>query len=173
MGVSKVVYNKEAIVDLTGDTVTPETLAEGRIATNAAGEKIVGIMPLLTESANYPGCYYRTINNIDEWLSPPMVLGVEYRTIEKWNGKSVYTKLINCGKLSDKSISAIEHDASATQIIRCVGQDVTNGSSIPQKTNNNSLVDIEITADKTYVYITTSANCSSINAYAQIWYVKN
>lgn len=32
-----------------------------------------------------------------EWENPPMVLGVEYRTTERYNGKPVYTKLIYCG----------------------------------------------------------------------------
>ena len=36
------------LMDLTGDTVTPESLAEGVTATNAAGEKIVGTMPTTT-----------------------------------------------------------------------------------------------------------------------------
>lgn len=35
----------ETLVDLTGDTVTPETLAQGVTAHNAAGEQITGRMP--------------------------------------------------------------------------------------------------------------------------------
>lgn len=33
-----------------------------------------------------------------EWVNPPMQLGVEYRTTERWNGNVVYKKLIHCGK---------------------------------------------------------------------------
>lgn len=44
MAVNKVVYNGETLVDLTNDSVTPETLAEGVTAHNAAGEPIVGTM---------------------------------------------------------------------------------------------------------------------------------
>lgn len=32
-----------------------------------------------------------------EWVNPPMILGVEYRTTERWNGHVVYTRLVNCG----------------------------------------------------------------------------
>ena len=46
MGVNKVEYGDEVLVDLTVDTVTPETLAKGTTATNAQGEKIVGILPI-------------------------------------------------------------------------------------------------------------------------------
>ena len=42
MAVNKVVYGGEILIDLTGLTVRPETLAEGVIAINAAGEIIVG-----------------------------------------------------------------------------------------------------------------------------------
>lgn len=49
------------------------------------------------ESADYPGCYYRIVDGATEWLNPPMVPGVEYRTTERRNGKEVYTKLITPG----------------------------------------------------------------------------
>ena len=44
MGISKVEYFGNTLIDLTKDTVTPETLAEGVIAHNAAGEQIIGTM---------------------------------------------------------------------------------------------------------------------------------
>lgn len=44
MGVSKVVYGTTVLVDLTEDTVTPETLTKGVTAHNAKGELIVGTM---------------------------------------------------------------------------------------------------------------------------------
>lgn len=44
MGVNKVEFGGETLIDLTEDTVTPETLAEGATATNAQGEKITGTM---------------------------------------------------------------------------------------------------------------------------------
>jgi hypothetical protein len=33
-----------------------------------------------------------------EWVNPPMTLGVEYRTTERWNGSPVYAKAVSCGK---------------------------------------------------------------------------
>ena len=32
------------------------------------------------ESADYPGCYYRTATGVTEWLHPPLQLDVDYRT---------------------------------------------------------------------------------------------
>lgn len=36
-----------------------------------------------------------------EWVNPPMQLGVEYRTTERYLGKPVYTQIINCGSMPD------------------------------------------------------------------------
>ena len=44
MAVNKVVYGTTVLVDLTGDSVTPDKLAKGETAHNAAGEPITGTM---------------------------------------------------------------------------------------------------------------------------------
>lgn len=49
MGTNKIVINtptgEQTLIDLTNDSVTPETLAEGVTAHDASGEEIVGTMP--------------------------------------------------------------------------------------------------------------------------------
>lgn len=41
-----------------------------------------------------------------EYLNPPLVLGVEYRTTERFLGKPVYVKVVNCGDfVADKTVS--------------------------------------------------------------------
>lgn len=52
MATSKVVYSGRTLIDLTGDTVTEETLLRGYTAHKANGAKIVG-----TAFANYPDRY--------------------------------------------------------------------------------------------------------------------
>lgn len=44
MGVNKVEYGGKTLIDLTNDSVTPETLMEGETAHDASGEPIVGTM---------------------------------------------------------------------------------------------------------------------------------
>lgn len=44
METNKVVYDGRVLIDLTDSTVTPESLAEGVIAYDASGERIVGTM---------------------------------------------------------------------------------------------------------------------------------
>lgn len=44
MGKSKVIYNDETLIDLSEDTVAPETLLEGTTAHDSNGDPIVGAM---------------------------------------------------------------------------------------------------------------------------------
>lgn len=53
------------------------------------------------EDTTYPGCYHRTVNGVTEWINPPLVADVEYRTTERWFGKPVYTRTISTAWQSD------------------------------------------------------------------------
>ena len=55
MGVSKVDFAGNTLVDLTGDSVTPATLKKGETAHNAAGEQIVGTMEAGSTTPGAPG----------------------------------------------------------------------------------------------------------------------
>lgn len=46
MRASKVEYNGETLIDISGDSVTPETLLEGATAHNSNGEPITGTMSI-------------------------------------------------------------------------------------------------------------------------------
>lgn len=39
-----------------------------------------------------------------EWVNPPMILGTEYRTTERYLGKPVYCKVVNCGNLPGNAV---------------------------------------------------------------------
>lgn len=43
-----------------------------------------------------------------EWVNPPMNLGVEYRTTERWNGKAVYIKAIDVGALPNNANKPVD-----------------------------------------------------------------
>lgn len=46
-----------------------------------------------------------------EWVNPPMTVGVEYRTIERYMGKVVYTKLIDCGEAANAATVSLGIDS--------------------------------------------------------------
>lgn len=67
MAVNKVVYNGDTLLDLTGDTVTVNTLAEGVTAHAANGEEIVGTLKVADEIVKTSGsgtAYTATVNGI-------------------------------------------------------------------------------------------------------------
>lgn len=83
----------QAIVDgEQGSPVDASLTIHGR----AADAGVVGeiVRALGFESTEYPGCVYRMINGEVEWVNPPKIPNVEYRTTKRFAGKVVYQKLV-------------------------------------------------------------------------------
>ena len=70
----------------------------------------------ITQIATYSG--YMAIRwyvngewNAWEWINPPTLLGVEYRTTERWSdGKPVYTRLVTCGAATNNKAFDLPED---------------------------------------------------------------
>lgn len=60
------------------------------------------------ESADYPGCYYRMVGDVQEWINPPMVYGISYRTIERHNGKPVFVCTVDISGLTPSGYDEID-----------------------------------------------------------------
>jgi hypothetical protein len=43
----------------------------------------------------FPNCLYKMVNGVREWLNPPMISGVAYRTTKRFKGKAVYAFLVD------------------------------------------------------------------------------
>ena len=67
----------------------------------------IGAAPAV-ESADHPGCYYRIVDSDTQWLNAPMILGVEYLTAQRWNGKPVYVKAVGMGTLVNNSSKRVD-----------------------------------------------------------------
>ena len=67
-----------------------------------------------------------------EWVNPPMTLGVEYRTTERYLGKPVYAKLINLGKLPNNAETSVQ-DTTIGKIAHIVDfrGEFTNSNGTP------------------------------------------
>lgn len=73
----------------------------------------------------------RTLHAEDGWgaweyENPPMVVGVEYRTTERWRGNVVYAMLVDCGNMPDgntyKAVEVAINHSGIVRPISCVGQ---------------------------------------------------
>lgn len=67
-----------------------------------------------------------------EYVNPPMKLGVEYRTTERYLGKPVYAKLINLGKLPNNAETSVQ-DTTIGKIAHIVDfrGEFTNSNGTP------------------------------------------
>ena len=82
------------LADYINDIIVP---AINQLRTGYANE--------ITESTEYPGCFYRMVNGEKAWIEPPMVLNEEYRTCRRWLGKPVYAKLVSIGSMGANDIA--------------------------------------------------------------------
>lgn len=59
-----------------------------------------------------------------EWINPPMQLGVEYRTKERYLGKPVYVKTINMGNLPGNAVkqASFQSNNVVDKIVSVTGQ---------------------------------------------------
>ena len=64
------------------------------------------------ESTDYPGCYYRMVSGVVEWFNPPMELGKEYRTVERYRSKPVYCMTKFVGEVTANTVTQVVIDAS-------------------------------------------------------------
>lgn len=69
-----------------------------------------------------------------EWINPPMKIGVEYRTTERYDGKPVFVMAVNGGAFPDNSSKIIEVQIPDTsgqvKMLDCYGV-LDNGTQIP------------------------------------------
>ena len=57
-----------------------------------------------------------------EWEHPPMQLGVEYRTVERYNGKPIHIKAVSLGLLENNTSKSVEHGISDFEsCVECSG----------------------------------------------------
>ena len=109
-----------------------------------------------------------TVAYLDEYDNPPLEAGVEYRTTEQWNGKPVYTKMVNFGALPNNGQLYAPHGITGlTRVIRC---NLTSSSTWTVASYNADITYISI--NKTNIYISTDNDLSNFSADVQIWYVK-
>lgn len=119
-----------------------------------------------------------------EWVNPPMVLGVEYRTTERYKGKPVYTMAVDCksgptaGNVTATYIGIGE--TVAAENVLSVDAFCGGGYTIPPGSHYTS-VGLYVTAkpsvgvnpkNQITVYVRTSENVSDQHIYAVIKYTK-
>ena len=105
-----------------------------------------------------------------EWSNPPMDLNMEYRTTEKFNGKPVYAKLLNCGALPNATNKQVFVANNISNIVRTEGYlENTAGYLLQAPTSGTSAVSFYL-YNNTNLRIATTSDQSTWNAYVAVYY---
>ena len=112
-----------------------------------------------------------------------MVMGVEYRTVDRNNGKPVYTQLVSCGALEAETMKTVILPVPADWIVSCVGMHGPNVNGHRQASPfyyNNGSTELVFhcaaeayhieTEDKIYLYL--YATQATTESHALLKYMK-
>lgn len=106
------------------------------------------------------------------WINPPMVPDTEYRTTERFEGKSVYMKNVWCEYLPSKSQKTVKHNVSgATRFLSVVGC-VQYGNGAPGHTIVSE-GGVKVAADAINIVITTAWDASDYRLNVILKYIKD
>ena len=103
-----------------------------------------------------------------EWEHPPMQIGVEYRTTERYNSKPVYKKAINTGALSAGTSKSVAHGVQNIGLRLSALYGLNNGGD--NLVSNPGITGILVDGSK--ITITTAAGFSTSNSWVVIAYTK-
>ena len=108
-----------------------------------------------------------------EWVDPPLALGEEYRTTERYLGKPVYVKVVDFGSLPNNSLKTVTFGDNTIKMISAHGI-MDGGYVIPGCTGDSSYPAQEMqifTADGGTVGIVTRKDRSNLEAVivAKYW----
>ena len=133
--------------------------------------KDVGSAPAV-ESEEHSGCYYRMVGDTKEWVNPPMIPGVEYRTTERHNGSPVYVKYINIGTLPASGSISVETGVHANRVIRCETYTHNGGAGCEFPMQYGGSVQAALNFSGSNVVVQVYKDCSTFKtAFVKIYYV--
>lgn len=125
------------------------------------------------ESTEHPGCYYVLNGSAVEWIKPPMLLGVEYRTTERYLGKPVYKKMIAYTGALTTDYSQMSHNiANIDAVCGCYAELFVSSTrlSTPRFDGNNFIV---FSASQSVIIKQSNSDYSSYSARVTLSYTKS
>ena len=119
--------------------------------------------------------YFRTFKDgfWTRWmyLNPPVQIGVEYATMEKWNNQTVYTKLIDCGLSENGKFVAFGENLHIVRYSGTIGN-----IAIPAMIGTPGSAELHanfcVNHEGIRISCSDSAELSNQHTYCRIWYTK-
>lgn len=162
--------NRYLLTNENGDTsyVYLERADEPTVVGTPLNADTFNSLSLYAESKDHPGCYFRTADGETEWLNPPAVLNVEYRTAERHMGKPVYTKVLYA-KLNSEAVMITSPCFAA---VKWHGYTSLGGSLPTTNPNAAWAIDVQISSYSITFHSGSSIVSAAPEAYLQVWYTK-
>lgn len=105
-----------------------------------------------------------------EWVSPPMVVGTEYRTTQRWMNAPVYTKIIGCGTASNGK--EVDYGLTGQTLVKATG--IIGSFICPRihsSLDNDNSCWMEFWNQKLFIHCGSNVAGNYIG-YAQLWYTR-
>lgn len=108
-----------------------------------------------------------------EWVNPPMILGKEYRTTERYNGKPVYVKTINCGTFPESGGTLVPANIdNLASYVRATGVMGGGTRTLPWGSSNNEQQYFRVAGEKIWLY-SNNPGYTATDAFITLYYTKN
>lgn len=121
------------------------------------------------------GAREKRLNVWGDWehTNPPMELGVEYRTTERYLGKPVYVKLVDCGTIPAQGTHKdLVFSPDASSIVSVTAYSSRRGTTLPYYDANGVRYAIAGTGGNSVMIWNYSESLTDTNVHALIKYTK-
>lgn len=164
-------------IRMAGNRITElaDPVCDGDAASKAYVDSKVSNSSKVFEDGSYTGCYYRLVDGAVEWLNPPGVVGVAYRTAERYKGNPVWVKTIAVGDATagtQKHVQYLNEDeypGVSASAFRVCAEGFSNVAFTTQ-TIPNVVAHSEDGSFEYAVVLTPTEDMSNI--YATVWYIR-
>ena len=119
------------------------------------------------ESTEYPGCYYRIVDGVTEWINPPMIEGVEYRTTKRCDNKPVYVQKGIIGDLPNSSTTVFKISVANAVIDKMLTMEVELYNSTDNLRCMHPFID-NTGKIQTALYMTESARTWTLKTFTNM-----
>jgi len=134
--------------------------------------------------AYFSGGLYGMTDGEPEWVDPPMIPGVEYRTTQRFNGKRVYTQWVDMGRLPNNGANHI--GLTNCEVVSCPNFALVDYSFKLLFENYRTINPNKLTPSQGNIfwgvvnpgnwwmaYVKTDFDASAASAAGQVWYTRD
>ena len=162
---------------MAGNRITDvgDPVADSDAVNKAYVDGLVGSGNDLVEDSEHPGCYYRLVNGVKEWLNPPGVVGVAYCTTERYKGYPVWVKTVYVGDGTANTTASVaylnedEYPNSFAEPIRACANTMS-GEYLITQTLPGAVAYADDGSFAYYVEVTPTFDVADV--YATVWYIR-